>query len=298
MLPRQQSWGDSLAKAETLVSPIMKKYGVPKWVSPFIFSYIKGDPINAIKRGLSFIDVKRRKGEVTKKNVYLPNGYKFDTGSIGAVLNIFLYTENRISGMTDEWLSRPVGHDYLWYKNYFSALLQKDKKHAKAVKNLMDGLGVKPAEAKKELEALFDFIQSIDLWPERLVASEVILKRSYSTFGMVFYRVFYAASPEFMRSFVKVFRSDDESWEVGEIDRIINEGVVGRERMLSLARELLKRFYLAINSYSSIAKKERIEREVKLIMEVAMAHPLQFLNEHGFEIDVEREVRDIEKSAK
>ncbi len=283
---------------DKVVYPILEKYGVPRWVSPFIFSYIKGDPLNAIKRGVSFIEVKRKKGEVTKKTIFLPNGYKFDTSSIAAVLNIFLYSENRVSEIMSGWLSHSVGRDLLAYKDYFFSLSQNDKRHAKAVKNLMEGLGVKPATVKKEVEEVFDYLESIESWPERLVASEVVLKRSYSTFGIVFYRVFYAASPEFLRSFVKVFRSEEDSWESNEIKRILGEGVIGKERIMEITEEMLKRFYLSVLAYSSVSKKEKIDKEVKLITEVSMAYPLQFLKESGFDIDVEDEVRRIEKSAK
>ncbi len=37
------------------------KYRLPQWVKPYIVEYIKENPIYAIKKGMSFIDVKRKK---------------------------------------------------------------------------------------------------------------------------------------------------------------------------------------------------------------------------------------------
>ncbi|MEM3227568.1 MAG: hypothetical protein QXR58_00740 [Candidatus Micrarchaeaceae archaeon] len=283
-----------MGKLDAIVGPILEKYGIPAWVSPFIYDYIKSDPVNVVKRGLSFIDTKRRKGEVTKRQILLPNGYSFSIKSIEGILSAFFYIEDRAAEVVDYWFSMPIGHDYSEYRYYFQSLANVDRKHARAIKNLAEGIGTKIVPAKKEVQEVFDFLQSIELWPERLIASEVILKRAYATFGIVFYKVFYPSSPEFMRSFIKVFRSEElESWESKEVNRIIKEKEITESRLLELSRNLLRLAYKSMYAYIPIAKKERIEKEVSLVINVAIAHPLQFLKEHGVDLDVTKEVKEI-----
>ncbi|MGC8478884.1 MAG: hypothetical protein ACP5NE_03085 [Candidatus Micrarchaeia archaeon] len=282
-----------------IIGPIMERYGIPPWVSPFIYDYVKKDPINAVKKGLSFIDTKRKKGEVTKKGVVLPNNYVFDIGSISEILSAFFYLEDRVSRIIDEWLSVAPGHDYLEYGEHFQKISENDKRHARAIKNLTEGLGIKIGEPKQELKEVFDSLEAVNSWPERLIALEVILKRSYATFGMVFYKVFYPASPEFMRSFAKVFRSEEiESWESKEVERLLASNEIGKERVLELSEELLVKAYDSMHAYMPIAKKEKIAEEVELIIAVALAHPLQFLNEHGIEVNVKKKVDEILSASK
>ncbi len=277
-----------------IIGPILERYGIPQWVSPFIYDYVKKDPINAVKKGLSFIDTKRKKGEVTKKEVVLPNNYAFGMNSIAEILGAFFYIEDRVSSIIEEWLRIAPGHDYVEYENYFQKLSENDRRHARAIKNLAEGLGIKLGEPKPEIKGVFDYLQSISSWPERLVALEVILKRTYATFGMVFYKVFYPASPEFMRSFVKVFRSEElESWGSGEVEKILRDNVIRRDRLLEVSTELLEKAYVSMHAYVPIAKREKIENEVYLVISVALAHPLQFMKEQGLEIDVKKKVDEI-----
>jgi hypothetical protein len=286
-----------MGKLDAIVDPILKKYGIPAWVSPFIYSYVKSDPLNAVRKGLSFIDTKRRKGEVTKKGIALPNGYIFNIKSIEEILSAFFYIEDRSSKIMEFWISQPSGHDYSEYRNYFQSLSESDRRHARAIKNLAEGLGLKIVPARKEMQDVFDYLQSIASWPERLIAAEVVLKRAYATFGMVFYRVFYPSSPEFMRSFVKVFRSEEiESWESDEVTKIIKSGIISGARLTELSLDILRMAYKSMYAYIPIAKREKIEKEVLLVMNVAIAHPLQFLKEQGIDIDVEAEVKAITKS--
>jgi hypothetical protein len=72
-----------------VVDPLLKKYGIPVWVKPYLKEYVKSDPVNAIKRATSFIDVKRKKGQVTNNSVVLPNNTAFKTESVVGIVSLF-----------------------------------------------------------------------------------------------------------------------------------------------------------------------------------------------------------------
>jgi hypothetical protein len=285
-----------MASANDIVRKTLDKYTVPDWVRPYIFRHAKAHPISAVKFALSFVDTKRRKGEVTRGYVRLPNGLKIRMEYILRVLNLFYYGEKRMSEMYRRW-SEKTSEPNLAYSERFHNTAEADGMHARAVKNLIEGLGYKIGEAPKELIEVFDYVEGIGSWNDRIIAAAIVLRRAYAdAFGRMFYKVFYPAAPEFMRSFGKAFEDSDASWEYQEATRIIRNGTVLQEHVLELTRGILLKVLYSISANMQMAQRSGIEPEVKLLSEIAIAYPFHTLREIGIDVDVDKEVEGIKRS--
>ncbi|HVC58334.1 MAG TPA: hypothetical protein VND15_02565 [Candidatus Acidoferrales bacterium] len=286
---------------QRLVETTLRKYGVPEWVDPYVHKYLKSNPVSVVKFATSFIDTKRKKGEVTKKYVRLPNGTTFGMDSIIHLLNLFYYGEDRMVGIYKDWSENSTEHN-AEYSARFAAMMPLKAKHARAIKNMMEGLGKRPeAKEPKEIKEVFDYIGSLKAWNDRILATNVVLRGSYANvFGTIFFKVFYPVSPEFMRSLGKAFETDaiDNEWGFEEARKIIADGLVPEERILQLARELTARVLLSIEANMKFAKKAKIPKELELLRDIAVANPFHTLKELGLEIDVDKEVKMVASVAK
>lgn len=284
---------------DKLVDSAMRKYGVPEWVRPYALRYIKDNPISSVKFAISLVDIKRKKGEVTKTEVRLPNGKVFRIGSIIKVLNLFFYGEDSIAHIERSWASNSPDRN-AEYERRFLEMADVDSKYARAIKNLVEGLGSKIGDEHKSITHTFDHISALDRWNERILTTGIILRYSYAkTFGTVFYKAFYPASPEFMRSFGKAFgnKKEKERWDSQEAARLISTGAISKEDALAVSGEVLARILWSIESNMKLAKELGIEREVRLLSDVSIAYPFHVLSELGIELDVEREVKLVKSRA-
>ena len=285
------------------VDPIFKKYGIPDWVKPYVYEYlseeIQSNPIAAIKRAASFIEIGRKKGIITKSYVLLPNGVKFDMGSIAQILGLFLYGEERISQISDKWASDALAAHMPDYARHFKYLAEKDSKHARAIKNLLSGLGKRPGEMPKQVISMFDFIEGIKDWNERIITSSITLNQPYSIMGTLLYRTFYPASSEFMRNFGKAMGSvdDEEAWGVSESARILSSEDVDKVALIGHAEDLLARVHISIDSKMALAKKAGIAQEIKLLRDISILYPLHTFMEMGVSLDMNSEMEAIRKKA-
>jgi hypothetical protein len=272
----------------------MDRYGVPGWVRPYAYRYIKENPISAVKFAISLVDIKRKRGEVTKTEVRLPNGKSFKMESILKLLNLFFYGEECLAHIENSWAERSLNRN-AEYEKRFAEMADIDSKYARAIKNLAEGLGRNVGEKPESIASAFDYIAKIDPWEERIIATGIMLRYSYAkTFGAVFYKVFYPVSPEFMRSFGKAFGSKNmERWDSEEAVRIIKGNSIDREHLLWLARETLARILQTIESNMKLAKELGMEKEVRLLADISIAYPFHRLSELGIDVDIEREVRVV-----
>lgn len=281
-----------------MVDKALDKYNIPTWLKPYIYDYVKGDPLNAVRRATSFIEVRRKRGEVTRSYVRLPNGMEFGMEFIQHVLSLFHYGEERIAEIYESWSKEPAGYDYVQYAKGFGQLAETTRKHVRAIRNLMEGMGIRPLPPTPEAMSVFDALNSLSDWKARVLASGLILKYTYGyPFGFVFYRVFYPASPEFMRSFGKAFKSNDgdNAWLEDEAKRIVREREIDAGNIISIAENLLSKAYNSVEAELQTAKKARIEREAQLLMDVSLAYPLHALYDQGLGIDVDAEIKKIKK---
>ncbi len=282
-----------------VVDPLLKKYGIPEWVKRYVKEYIKSDPVNAIKRATSFVDVKRKKGQVTNSNVILPNNTTFKINSIVNIVSLFYYGEERSVQITEKWSSRP---DYLnkEYVRHFSEMVQIEKKHLRAIKNLLEGLGHKPVPPADAVKEVFDYIENLQAWNERMVAMNIIIKSSYgTTFGMMFYRVFYSVMPEYMRSFGKAFNYEGEEieWGFEEAKRIISDKRINDGRLIEMSERILTLISKTINSEMCLAEEAGISKEAELLKKISLAYPLHTYYELGVNLDVDKELKKIYKDS-
>ncbi|MDE1810792.1 MAG: hypothetical protein KGH66_02015 [Candidatus Micrarchaeota archaeon] len=286
--------------AERVVGPILRRYNVPEWVDPYVYKYLKSNPISVVKFATSFIDTKRKKGEVTKRYVKLPNGTTFSMDSVIHLLNLFYYGEDRMVGIYKGWSESGGGNAE--YAARFAAMIPSKAKHARAIKNMMEGLGRRPeAKEPKELKEVFDYIGSIETWNDRILATNIVLRGSYANvFGSIFFKAFYPVSPEFMRSLGKAFESDavDNQWGFEEAKKIVQEGLVPTDRVLELARSLTARVLLSIEANMKFARQAKILMEMELLRDISIASPFHTLKELGIEIDVNSEVKRVTAESK
>lgn len=281
-----------------LVDAAIKRYDLPVWVKPYIRDYLKGGDIATIKYAISFVKVGRKKGAVTGSEIILPNGKKFKKEHMAHLLSLFYYGEERISEVTKDWAAS--GSDKVSdHVDHFSAVSSIEAKRARAIKNLIEGLGLKVEKPTREIESVFDYVQGLRDWNERIIAKKLLLNYSYAKpFGGVFYKVFYPVSPEFMRSFGKAFISGiDERAAEAEAEIAVAGRKVPEERVMEITRELLKRIYRSVNAEIPNARKAGIEREVMLLRDVSIACPLHKLDELGVKIDINKEINGIRRSA-
>ncbi len=286
---------------EGLISAAMKRYGVPDWIAPYIYRYAKQSDMFTIKRAINFINVRRKKGVLTSRQVRLPNGVTFDINAVSHILNQFYYgveTEARIS---DKWSKEHADYDHANFTKHYKELAAMRERHARALKNMIEGLGHQIEKPSKGIERVFDTISSLEEWPDRLITTEIILRDSYSRpFGFIFYKVFYPVSPEFMRSLGKLFtnRGEEGSWAEKEIKRVVSEGALTSEHIIGLAERILTEIYRSIGSELPLARKAKIEPEAKLLRDISIAYPLHTLKELGVELDIDKEMKKIAKQGK
>ncbi len=275
---------------DSLVGSAMSKYGLPPWTRPFIYRYARRSPVRAFKFATSLVDIKRKKGRLGKDYIALPNGTKFRSESLARLLCLFYYGEEHMADVERSWASGK-GEPNAIYSSRFGEMAESDTRKARAIRNLIEGFGHKLEEGTDTIDKVFDTIGMLNGWNERIVATGLLIRYSYShTFGIVFYKAFYPVSPELMRSFGKAFDDGGERWDSVEAMRIISSGELGKDELLGLARNVLACVAYSIESNMPLAKELGIEREVKLLMDISIAYPFEILKEHGMEIDVPQEV--------
>lgn len=277
----------------------MQKYSLPGWVRPYVYRYVRSNPASTVKFAISLIDVKRKKGEITKSHVKLPNGTKFKKESVLKLLNLFFYGEESMALIEKGWAEGTTDHQAR-YEEKFSEMAELDFKRTRAIKNLAEGLGHSVGEHPESIAKAFDRISKIENWHDRIITTGIILRYSYSTtFGLVFYRVFYPVSPEFMRLFGKAFggKGSNERWDTVEARRLIQSGTVDSSHVMELARNILSDVLWSIDSNNSLAKELGLEREVRLLSDISIAYPFEALKEFGLDVDVGDEVRAVKRQS-
>lgn len=282
------------SKVAGLIDRTMQKYGIPTWFKPYLFDYIKRNPISAVRHATSFVEIRRKKGEITRDHVRLPNGQSFGIGFIDELLSLFYYGEERLSQIYSRWSDEP-GYENLEYKRRFGEFSELSRKHMRALHNLMSGIGLTPKPPRREITGLFDYIEGTKGWEDRVLMAGIFVRYSFSyTFGFVFFKVFYPVASDFMRSFGKTFTSPSEatSWLGGESARLVME-TQDSQRMMDFARATLARISAAIGSEMPLAKANGIENEVRLLHSISIAYPLHVLYDYGLKMDVDKEVRSI-----
>ncbi len=284
---------------ERLVDSALEKYGLPEWVRPYVYRYARDSPLSAVKFAISLIDVKRRKGEITKKAIRLPNGTTFSMQSVLKLLNLFFYGEESIAHIEREWATNSMDRNAEFEKR-FMEMAEMDSKRTRAIRNLIEGLGHSVGVQPDSLERTFKEISELESWHDRIITTGIILRYSYAaTFGLIFYKVFYPVSPEFMRSFGKAFRNKDdgERWDTMEAVRMLQNGNLDKDHVLGLARGVLAGVMLSIEGNMGLAKELGLEREVRLLSDISIAYPFQRLSEIGMQIEVENEVKLVKRLA-
>ncbi|HUC39120.1 MAG TPA: hypothetical protein VL944_03245 [Candidatus Acidoferrum sp.] len=284
-----------------LISAAMRKYGIPLWLEPYLYKYAKNTDVSTIKQAISFINVRRKKGEVTGKYVKLPNGVIFDIRAVVHILNQFYYGVDATAKISEKWSKEYTDYDHANFTTHFKKVAAERVKHARALRNMIEGLGYKIEKPSREIAAVFSRIAGLDEWADRLIVTEIILRDAYSRpFGFIFYKVFYPVSPEFMRSLGKIFTSVDTQggWAEGEIERVLNMGALTSEHVLALSEEILSLVYSSIQVEMPLAKKAHIEPEAMLLRDISVAYPLHTLADLGVKIDVDKEVQKVVKISK
>ncbi|MGC8730247.1 MAG: hypothetical protein ACP5RP_02615 [Candidatus Micrarchaeia archaeon] len=283
-----------MGAADELFDQVLKKYNIPEWTKPYIYEYIKKDPLNAIKKATSFVDVKRKKGEVTSKYIKLPNGTILDINLIVHLMSTLFYIENRLSVIGKKW-KESLRSNRSYYE-YYSALEEVSLSHARAIKIIMEGMNKKIIEPEKEMVDLLDYIESISDPSERIIATELALRYSFAkSFGLVFYKVFYPAAPELMRTLSKAFEENNSVSKLGEeeLKKIIKESDL--EVLSKNLHSILLKVYSAIESELPIADKAGIKNEIELVRDISIAYPYYELSECGFSVDIQKEVESIKR---
>jgi len=284
---------------DKVIDTTLEKYNLPEWVRPYVYRYARENPVSAVKFAISLVDVKRKKGEVTKSQVKLPNGTVFTMDSILKLLNLFYYGEEKMAHIENVWATSSIDRK-ADYEGHFLDMSEMDLKRTRAIKNLAEGLGHSVGEEPESIARAFDRMSKLESWQDRVITTGIILRFSYSTtFGLLFYKVFYPVSPEFMRSFGKAFedKNNPERWDTEEAKRLIQSGAVDKEHVVQLTRDVLAQVYGSIQSNMKLAKELGLEKEVMLLSDISMAFPFQKLSELGVEIDVENEVKLAKKMA-
>ncbi len=281
---------------KALVDSLLGRYAIPAWVKPYIYGYIKKNPIGAIRYATSFIDVKRRKGEVTGSYVRLPNGVEFGIEDVVHILSLFHYGEERAAQTYEKWAKEPVP-DRKEYSEFYADMSETAEKHARAIKNLIEGIGHRPDAPSKEAVAVFDYLESLEDWKERLICTNIIIKYSYGVvFGTAFYKAFYFVMPEYMRTFGKAFQGTEEVARRGDevARRILREEYAGND-IKPLFEKIMRLIIRSVMAETRIAKKAKIEKEIELLSSISIAYPLVIFREEGVDVDVDEEVARVLK---
>ncbi len=278
------------------VDAVLKAYGFPPWLKPYLVRYMDSSDKDLVRHSIAFLKYGRKKGAITAKEVRLPNGSVFYKDDIVHLLNLFYYGEERIGQISGAWARSSDGNKY--HADYFKFMQQLEEKRARAIKNFVLGLGHKMGEPSKELISVFDYVESIADWNERMVAKRILLGLSYvNPIGEVFYRVFYPVSSEFLRPLANVFINKNESENEGTriAEAAVREGKIEEARLLQLSEDVLVKIAKSIKAEMPRAKKAGIGKEAELLMQVAVAHPLYRLRELGVKIEPEKELKKIWK---
>ena len=274
------------------------KYRLPQWVKPYIVEYIKENPIYAIKKGMSFIDVKRKKGLISKGYVELPNGTRFEMNFVANILNQFYYGEKSISEIYEKWSKNNYNVDR-GYSDGFRRLSILSKKHMRAIKNLIDGMEMQDIGPNVGTLKLLEFMEHLDTIEGRILSSGLILRYIYAqTFGMIFYKVFYPTAPEFMRSFGKALSADNKTmqWLESELRYVLQNS--DHEKNLAFVKNMLTVATECIDTELPYAKRSGIEKEFLLLRNISVAYPLHVMKEYDYDINPETEARLIFKNKK
>ncbi len=273
----------------------INKYNIPLWTKRYVYRYIKRSPVNAANRMLSFIEIGRKKGRVTRKGIFLPNGMFFDINFVSEILYLFYYGEKRISESYERW-----AEEHSQYSKNLLSLSETTQKHARAIRNMIDGLRIPKKEPNPSAIGVFDFIDSVEDIKERIVLSSLILKYSYGyPFGFVFYKAFYPASSEFMRSFGKVFLNNkDVEFFESEAKSIILKKEISQDRLLVIVEMLLEKISYSIEKEIPLAKKAGVENEIMLLNDISIAYPLHIIKDLGIDINPDKEADSIIKGTR
>lgn len=281
-----------------LIESTMAKYGIPAWAKPYIYRYASRHPLSAIKHAKSFVDVRRKRGEVTSKFVKLPNGMAIELQLIAKLVSMFFYSEKRMMEITNSWLSGMQPTNTL-YTKHFEIEVEAQAKRMRALNNLAEGLNLKIDENAEQLSSVYDYVASLTDWKERIIATNMILRYSYAkSFGFIFYKMFYPVSPELMRTLGKAFAETENSrWGENEAQRVVRDAEISHERLVEITAQLLARIYRSIEDNRALAAKAGMVNEVELLRDIAIAYPLHAINELGVQIDVDKEVKEIRTAA-
>ena len=237
----------------------------------------------------------------TSDYIRLPNGLKFKIDYVLRLLNLVFYGEESMARIAKSWSeSRSDPNPNPNYTAHFRDMSVSDAKHARAIKNLIEGLGHKLDKPQEELVEVFDYVSKLESWPERVIATEIILRDSYAkSFGLIFYKVFYPVSPEFMRSFGKAFSdvNSGSEWGNDEARKIIEGGLISEDRLIELTREVLVKISKSIDANMRLAITSGIENEAKLLSDIAIAYPFQNLAQLGVVIDIPSEIKRLKRAA-
>lgn len=285
---------------DKLVDSALEKYGLPRWMKPYIINYLKGNSVGAVKRAVSFVNVGRKKGIITKNQIMLPNGTKFEKEQILRLVSLFFYGEERLGEISSNWAGAAADSNPAHTK-HFETMAGIESKRARAIKSMVQVLASKPTEPTKEIVDLYDYIESLKSWNERLIAKNIILYNSFAMpLGYVFYKVFYPVSPEFMRSFGTAFsnRDEEEVMSAEEACNIVRNKTIENQRLMLITENILSRVARSVDAEMKDAKRAGVEREAILLKDVAVAFPLHKLKELGVNIDVDKEVVAIKRIAK
>jgi hypothetical protein len=279
-----------------IVDSTMKRYGVPEDLRPFIYRYAKNSNVDAIRQAISFINIRRKKGEITSKYVKLPNGVSFDIEDVVHVLNQFHYGLEAMARLAREWAADRAGYEDPKISMCFSAISKSREKQARALRNLVEGLRYTTGNPTEEIVDVFGKVGALTELPDRMIATNVIIKGAYSRpFGFILYKVFYPVSSEFMRSLGKIFENDgaQDAWIDSRIRELLSNSQQARDRAIALSERLLPAIYLSIERERKFVKSIGVLNETKLMRDISIAYPLSILREMGVDVNVEEEFRNI-----
>ncbi len=282
-----------------IVDAVLRKNGAPPWMKEYILDYLKGGDAKMVKYAMSFLLFGRKKGAITKNEVVLPNGKRFSKVQIAHLLDLCYYGEERIGQISRAWATNRSDRIPL-HEHHFLLMADIESKRARAIKNLIEGLGFKLGDATEELKDVFDYVEGLTDWNERIITKKLLLNYSYARpFGYVMYKAFYPVSQEYMRNFGKAFYKKEAVEEFGEreAELVVRGHLIGEEKLKAITQNLLRLIERSIDAEMAAAKKAGIERELLLLKNISIAYPLYRMKELGVEIDAKKEIATIKRTA-